>query len=382
MSWIPIDPAIRVRLLQADSGLPSIAPLKEVTAVQPNLQPGLQAGDRFSARIQEALPDNNSYRALVGNKEVTLLIPGSVKANDTLELVVVEANPRVIRAQLATPSSVVNTAAGEAGVATEGAQLSPAGQLIGKLLLPAGQAAQPVPLNQGAPLIKGPLPAANELAGILAPRLAQAASQSGLFYEAHQALWVSGQRSTESLMAEPQARHGVIYASNSAAATLSPDIQKNSVEDVKITTSSTQLGTEDQQKNLAGSKDLMQSIPAELRPLVQQQLDAAAAQRLAWHGEVWAGQTMQWQISRDAPNQPRLAAQEAEKWNTSLALTTPGLGRVEAALGVTGNTISIRLAADSPESVSKLNRHLPKLHSALEAAGLKLAGLQVARETP
>ena len=102
MSWIPPDPAIRVRLLQADSGLPAITPLKEVSPVLSNLQRDLEPGDRFMARITQALPESNSYRALVGDKELTLLIPGSVKPNDMLELVVVEASPRMIRAQLAT----------------------------------------------------------------------------------------------------------------------------------------------------------------------------------------------------------------------------------------------------------------------------------------
>ena len=86
---------------------------------------------------------------------------------------------------------------------------------------------------------------------------------------------------------------------------------------------------------------------------------------------------MQWQISRETPNQTSSTAEEIPQWNTSLALTTPKLGRVEAALSIIGNTVRIRLAADSAESVPKLSNRLAKLQSALEAAGLKPAGLQV-----
>jgi hypothetical protein len=121
----------------------------------------------------------------------------------------------------------------------------------------------------------------------------------------------------------------------------------------------------------------MQSIPAELRSLVQQQLDAAATQRLAWQGEVWPGQTMQWQISRETPDRADAPADEMSQWNTSLALTTPVMGRIKAALGISGNMVRIRLAADSPESVSKLRSRLATLQGALEAAGLKPVGLQV-----
>ena len=41
---------------------------------------------------------------------------------------------------------------------------------------------------------------------LIASRLSQAIGQSGLFYEAHQAQWVSGERTIESTAAEPQ-RH-------------------------------------------------------------------------------------------------------------------------------------------------------------------------------
>ena len=121
----------------------------------------------------------------------------------------------------------------------------------------------------------------------------------------------------------------------------------------------------------------MQSIPGELRPLVQQQLDAAATQRVTWQGEVWPGQTMQWEISRDAPERSASSDDTDQRWNTSLALTTPRLGRVDAALGIAGNSVRIRLTADSTASSTKLSSHLANLITALEAAGLNPVGLQV-----
>jgi hypothetical protein len=46
------------------------------------------------------------------------------------------------------------------------------------------------------------------------------------------------------------------------------------------------------------------AVPEDLRLLVQQQLDAVATQRLAWHGEVWPGQTLNWQIEPDGRRDP------------------------------------------------------------------------------
>jgi hypothetical protein len=376
MALIPPDAAIRLRM-QTESALSPIAPLKEISADLPDLRPG----QTFTARIQQPLPEN-TYRALVAGREVTLALPGTVNAGDTLELVVVDRSTRMVTAQLASslPNSLANSPASSEEAEPSGTtQLSPAAQLIGKLLLPVGQQPQPVTLNQGEPLLKPPLPTASNLAAALAPRLEQAATNSGLFYEAHQALWLSGQHSTEALLEEPQAKHAVLLdakATLTASGTATSQVPNPNVID-RSDTASTAATAGNEIETPAGSKDLMQSIPAELRPLVQQQLDAATTQRLAWQGEVWPGQTMQWQISRETPQQSNTAPSEIEQWNTNLALTTPMLGRIEAALGVANGTVKIRLAADSAVSVSKLNRHLPALKSALEAAGLTPIGLQV-----
>lgn len=384
MALIPPDAALRLRL-QTDASL--LSPVTAPKGVSPELH-DLLPGQSFTAKIRQPLPDN-TYRALVGGKEITLSLPNTVKTGDTLELVVVENNPRMVMARLA--SSLPNETSlltGKQGVNVPGAtQLSQTGQMIGKLLLPAGQEPQPVPLNRGAPLLSSPLPVANALAAALAPRLEQAAIQSGLFYEAHQALWVRGQHSTEALMKEPQAQYPAPPASTKsqqpAEATVPAQVQK--VVDAERDGNAAnlrQVAATSEPGKASVAKDLLQSIPAELRPLVQQQLDAVATQRLIWEGEVWPGQTLQWQISREAPDRSGTSPDETGQWKTSLALTTPRLGRIEAALGIAGDTVRIALAADSPESAPKLEKALPALKSALEAAGLKPIGLKVQDGSP
>ena len=367
MALIPPDAAVRLRL-ETDSSLSPVAALRPLST---NLAE-LGKGQTFTARILQALPEN-SYRALVDGREITLSLPSAATAGESLELIVVERSPRMIIAR-AVDSRVDPATQFDATASTNTTSLSQAGQMIGKLLLSSGEQPQPVTLNQGEPLLAQPLPQATDIAATLAPRLQQAAAQSGLFYEAHQALWLSGQHTTEALMEEPQARHAVIHGKDIAAKMAPPMGDRNTVD---IHTTNRSASTRDDVSATTANHDLMQTIPGELRPLVQQQLDAAATQRVNWQGEVWPGQSMQWQISRDAPDQAAAINDTEQHWNTSLALTTPRLGRVEATLGIAGNSVRIKLAADSVASVTALSGHLTSLISALEAAGLNPVGLQV-----
>lgn len=350
---IPPDVAIRLRM-QTETAL---SPIASVQGISSDLA-DLQAGQTFQARIEQPLPEN-TYRALVGGKEVTLSLPESVKAGDVLELVVVDRTARMIVAQRA-PQTMTPAAPGEAEPAPT---LSSTAQMIARLLPPPGQSAPPAMLNGGQPLVATLPPTPRDMAAVLLPRLAEATAQSGLFYEAHQAQWLAGKHSTAALLLEPQAHTKPVIPATVTAAD-APSIPAAGVN-VEAVISTSAAG------------DLADTVPAELRPLVQQQLDAVATQRVVWQGEVWPGQQMEWQIARDLPerNAPPQAA--AERWNTSLALTTPGLGRVEADLSIAGNRVNIRLAAASSESGIRLRQHLPALIAALNANGIAVNAMEV-----
>ncbi|HWU84855.1 MAG TPA: flagellar hook-length control protein FliK, partial [Rhodocyclaceae bacterium] len=142
MALIPPDAGVRMRL-------PGDAPLQPVTPVAdiPSDLPDLQPGQVFSARIQEVLPEN-TYRALVAGKTLTLALPEGATAGDVLELVVVDRSAQTILARNAANQ-------GANGEAYPHATLSPAAQLIGKLLSEE-QGAGPVSLNRGQPLLNAP----------------------------------------------------------------------------------------------------------------------------------------------------------------------------------------------------------------------------------
>ena len=339
MPLIPPDIGIRLKL-PSDTLLP-VARTAEIPADLPDLN----RGQRFTAQIQEVLPDN-SYRALVAGKSLTLSLAESVKTGDMLELVVVDKTPRTIVARTAEPAA----AAGEPQP-YQYSQLSRAAQLIASLLTPEGESAPPAALNKGRPLLDAP----PQTAAQLAPALSDSVAKSGVFYEAHQAQWVAGKFPLAELLKEPQAEHAPQKAEQPMAQVEQPKPQaERSLPTI--------------------------AVPEELKGLVQQQLDAASTQRLVWHGEVWPGQTIDWQITRE--RQQRTAdVDTVEHWSTKLRLTTPRLGEVEASLKLSQQGVSITLTTPYDNSATDLSDAGPALGQALGAAGVPLLALKVTHES-
>ena len=94
MALIPPDAGIRMRMQTEANLLQPVAPVHEIPADLPELR----TGQAFSARIQEVLPDN-TYRALVAGKQLTLQLPEGAKTGDLLELVVIDRSAKVVIAR-------------------------------------------------------------------------------------------------------------------------------------------------------------------------------------------------------------------------------------------------------------------------------------------
>lgn len=356
MVLIPPDAGIRMRL-QTETHLQPVTPSQAIPSDLPDLQPG----QVFNARIQEVLPEN-LYRALVAGRTLTLALPEGAKAGDALELVVIDRTPKLITAR------VVQTESQElAGEPYPHATLSPAARLIASLLPASDQPARPVLLNRGEPLLPAPPAPSPGPATPLAARLSEAVSESGLFYEAHQAQWLSGEVATDSLLREPQGKHlpfrRDFQVPSAGNETISADQTGSRRSDALQTSSPNATST---------------PMPEDLKTLVQQQLEAAGTQRLAWHGEVWPGQAMDWTIEPDLPERREDTA-PPEQWATTLALTMPALGRVEAMLKLTSAGVSIDLTAPTDATADQLRNGTELLSSALEAAGVPLRNFMVRR---
>lgn len=391
MALIPPDAGIRMRMQNEANLLQPLSPAHEIPSDVLELRPG----QTFSARIQEVLPDN-TYKALVAGKQLTLQLPEGAKADDQLKLVVVDRSARVVIARLAEGS----TAATGESAPYEFAKFSPAARMISQLLPAEGKAPPPAELNRGQPLLPR-APQSQAAAGDLAPTLAKAVAQSGLFYEAHQAQWVTGKLPLEQLLQEPQGRLSSpaafqLAAAETAAKAIStperpvtPDtiLQALQGKPEKVgagMTATPPQATENVREAAPAasttSTSATQKMPEEIRPLVQQQLEAVATSRMFWHGEVWPQQKMDWQIEREDGHTANGSEEEERRWKTSLSLTTPRLGRVDALLQLTRQGVSIALATPYGASAADLRDEAPRLAAALEAAGIPLINLLVKHE--
>lgn len=340
---IPGDLAARLRMLTEASffsGEPSVAPLARVKAITDQL-PAFTPGQRIVANLQTVRPDN-TYQARIAGREVTLALPQAANAGDTLELVVSHVTPRAVFASIAQPA----TSAG-ANTAASAPALSQTGRLI-SFLLTGQPAAQTAALNGGQPMLaaapQGPADSA-----LLASRLSTALEQSGLFYESHQTRWLAGKLDTATLMQEPQGRSATPAPVPSAP-------QEGSTATPRA------------------ANEGLATIPERLLPLVHQQLDAVATQNFIWQGQVWPGQTMEWEIEDPAAD-GRRGDEPDENWNSTLRLTLPRLGGVEARLHLTPAGVAIRLIADSDATRQALAAAEARLADALAAADVPLTGL-------
>jgi hypothetical protein len=368
---IPSDVANALRLQQPD--------VAKLTSEQPQNQPvaaaqrladvlsDLVPGQRILAEIQALLP-NGTYRAVVAQRDVTLALPFSAKPGDTLELEVAESDGKLVLAFVANRSDGATAKTPQESVSTS---LSSAGKLIGNLLNEIGddgRKAPPVPLNSSQPLVD----AMPKTAADLAPVLKQAISQSGMFYEAHQARWVAGELPTESLRQEPQGKlpppgqNATVEAENGPKSVFLPPV------DTSPTAAKPGHAANEQAAGVGNR------IPTELTPLVQQQLDGLSTQSFAWHGQIWPGQPMWWEIGRDPQRGAAPGQEQARAWQTRLKLTLPVLGQIEATLELSaGNEVGITLLATGEASEARLRDNAPALTSQLEAAGLHLTQLSL-----
>ena len=413
---IPADVAKSMQVA-ADAALRPVAPEQDLA----DRLSGLTAGDKVMAQIQAALP-NGTYRALINQRVITLALPFAAKSGDSLELQVTENDGKLALAVLSGPEGADGGEGGEgAGAATFSARatLSRTGQLISTLYSEArdGGGKGAVALNGNQP-IAGATPVS---AQDLLPQLKQAITQSGMFYEAHQAEWVEGRFAKAALLQEPQGRLSSPEALRAAAqptgAADAAPINAPAAGDLADASATSRLAgnalaareaapsgaidtadvgppvarlagdnaaTSDAVKP-ASSLATGQLVAPQAQALVQQQLEALATQNFSWQGQIWPGQEMRWDIDEHSQDRgdeesARSAADDetAARWSTRLRLTLPTLGEIDARLRLQGNQITLSMAAGEPATRDLMRASGGSLRRALDEAGIALTSLGVA----
>lgn len=221
--------------------------------------------------------------------------------------------------------------------------LSNAGKLIGTLL----QASEEGQMSSHISAPRALVAQAGAPAGQVAAALQDAITYSGVFYESHVSAWAAGRLPTEELMKEPQAQAG-----REAGGTI----------------------------NLLNQNDPAQN---QLGQIINLQLNALDQQRVLWHGQVWPGQNMEWEISQDANDGKQQSAdgQEAPpSWQSVVRFEFAHLGQVSASIRLIGQQIHVQVKADSDEATAALRGNTTLFADAMAAAGTSLDSLIVKQD--
>jgi hypothetical protein len=212
------------------------------------------------------------------------------------------------------------------GTEAKNTTLSPTAQALAGVLAAAQKAETVLTAVTGsAPLVATPDadPAA------LAASLKQAFGKSGLFYESHVAEWAQGSRALAELANEPQ-----------------------------------------QQAAQNGARPNPQD-PATAQ-FISMQLAAQEQSQLAWKGQLWPGQPMEWDVKREAHGGG--GDDDGAIWNSRLRLRFPELGELDVQLRMVGGALQIGLATGDDATAALLRQHAPNLAGALDSVGTPLAG--------
>lgn len=216
-------------------------------------------------------------------------------------------------------------------------QLSPTGRALGDVMA----AALKLPMPTEARIATAPIAAAPTIdTRQIADGLQHAIDKSGMFYESHLAEWAGGERPLAELKGEPQMATG-----------------RNAMEAVKPGVA---------------------TDPATAQ-LISQQLTTQEQGRVAWQGQLWPGQAMQWDIARDGPEGGGRNGDDGADtpWRSKLTLRFAALGELGAQIVMSGGQVHIRLQAGSDASGDVLRAHAGRLQDALAAAGTPAATLAI-----
>jgi hypothetical protein len=206
------------------------------------------------------------------------------------------------------------------------ASISQAAQLIGNILTYASNEGVSTRFEANSIVTQTP-----SNPQIVAQDLKHAVSSSGLFYESHLTDLLQGNQSLTALKQEPQ--------------------------------------------NHANTP---------LAGLVSQQLAALENQRMSWQGEIWPGQTMDWDVylpQKEAESQQKQTYEPAENKPiaSEMTLHLPQLGKVSARVTIIDGRMRISLLAGHEKTLDTLKNQRVSLAKALEKNGQQLDRLTVAQ---
>ncbi|WP_137938084.1 flagellar hook-length control protein FliK [Chitinivorax sp. B] len=335
-------------------------------------------GERIPAHVLAALP-NGRFEVLVKNQLLDMNLPGNAQPGEALDLTFIRAEPRPTFALTKDMAALVGNGAGEV-------KFSETAKFLGALLSRGEQSPVAKQVVDASPIIDTSAPDTKAIA----QTLNQAVTRSGFFYESHQAEWVTGQRSLQTLQDEPQAKLGSeqTVGKESTAAPSRAKVESALVApraepaDATRVTGPAREATlllpdantmTDKASSLNGAE-----LAPQLRQIVQQQLGMLDTRQLMWHGMAWPNQPMDWSIEEQlAAQQGAMEAGEDRAWYSRMKLNLPSLGEVVIGISLRGQDVAVNFHVAKPDTADRIREARGELNHQLEAAGLRLAGSTV-----
>ena len=342
----------RLRLLAEAYRLP-VASLGD----KPNEVAPIPGVRQVQAEVEARLADGR-FRVLAAGERLEMELPAGTRPGDR------------VRIALPAPASAANAASHEAAPSVQ-SRLSPAGRLVAELAqrIPTDSNGRaPGSISGAQPL----LPDAPVRTDVAAATLRELIALSGLFYESHQAEWVSGTRDTRELQREPQAQ-------------LSPHLSRPGTQGPAADSPSPPQADAKSgaPPSSAGDGSPLQAEPRDSRPMslhpgsapmVQQQLRTLEANHIMWTGQIWQGQPMRWEIEETGEQNVR-SKDTGRSWQTSVDLDLPKLGAIHAVMTLTGGSLGLRIHAEARATDTLFAERLVELRQAMLDAGLPVGGI-------
>lgn len=351
-------------------------------------------GQQLPAHVISSLP-NGRFLVMVQDQKLDMNLPRSTQPGDKLDLVYVSDKPRPTFALLGDIAKAITSN-------TTQVSLSQTGKLIATLPQQNAPGTATAVVKTTEPILPGAPVSVQQLVTALRDTI----SQSGLFYESHQAQWVTGSRPLESLLHEPQGKLAAVPVEQKPAVSVDQksavlpntdggkvvlNNQNSSPQQVQtssfsvtnnthtVAAASTQLPTDSTQQIPGMSSGTREAVHPLTAPLVQQQLDVLGNRQIVWQGQVWPGQDMEWTIEEDGHHQGSEAEGE-RTWSTKLHLDFPMLGSVTAHLVLAAGGVKMNFAVARESSAALLQTEASSLAQSMESSGLKVAGLMVRQD--
>lgn len=316
---MPVNPLAAALAKLALNEKPLIAAATDKANPRSGLK--LDIGQQFQGTVQ-AQTAPGQFQVRIADHVVQLQLPAFVRSGDLISLQVTSLQPR-LAFSLSSSTNPVSTSE----------QLSPASRMLSSMTQ------QPLEQPYVKSLQRAPLWIASQASApdttVLADKLHNALSHSGLFYESHQAQWIAGMRSTPQLMQEPQNQL----------------LQQN-----------TTMPNDAAVKMNAPTS--LNTIPEHLQNLVQQQLHTLETRQVLWQGMAWEGQEMRWEVREESPRR-NTAGEPDGQWVTEIQLNLPHLGNLSARLSLNGGAVNLTLHARDEKTRELLGSASNQLVSAL-----------------